>query len=634
MDGHLTAIVARTLRQLAVALPGFCGAAAYGQLLEVNGGASSLYQTQGGSILLHGSAYQSEVGAGLVSGRLVGGGRFAYRDKNNLYSAGVEEVRFDLPTDLFNSDHRLLGVGMDMKSVHPGTALELFAGGTSQRFDTPLFTGVRVDQPAAALILQHSFSPSVLSTTHLLLGNPSTALQAVQWTPRRWLRLAATGGFGGTSHYEAVSADLKRPLVDLKAAYIDAPPAFHRLGSNPGISPEPIHENLLLTVRSSARNPIFTFTGGRQNFLTPASTAGKPNGTVPASLISTSNQISASTSLRTFALTGTVITSAYNGDSNLAFVLSASAAPNQRLRVQTSYFQSRLLRESFTARTQTPVQTQVQTQVQASTHTRALQTQTGVPATDIVVTSLEETLTHRYGLNQTVTFSNGQTSIGYGGSIFSNLISLSADYETFYIPTRPEDPFQQTLVLDLQINLFGRLTLHGGTFVSPAGKLLYTANAHAIQSRSPAAGPAGEHNRFGLYIVQGRVVDSKGDPLPGAAIAVGANLLYTDSLGEFFFRDKRPQSYTLRVLGDQFLDGHTYGVVSQPVIVPSIKAEDQHLLIVVKRVADQAGQSDAAPCTPAVGPRTKRRDASSQPACDDRSSPRHKISWLRWGGFR
>jgi hypothetical protein len=592
---------------LLVVLVWFCAITARAQVLEVNGGSSTLYQTQGGSILLHGSAYESEVGAGLIAGRLVAGGHLAYRNKTNTYSAGVEEVRFDLPTDLFDSDHRLLGVGIGLKSVHPATKLELFAGGTSQRFDTPLFTGVRADQPAGALILQHSFSPTVITTSQVLAANPGTALQAVQWRATHWLTLAGAGGFGGTSHYEAVSADVKRPLVDMKASYVDAATSFHRVGAQPDISPEPIHENLLFTVRSS-RNPRVTLTGGRQNFMVAAGTVTTPNGTSLPNLISTSNQISASTNLKAVNFTGTVIKSNYDGSANLAVVISAAASPTQRVHVQTSFFQSRLLERSA-----------------------LLQGLGGNGTTNTIVTNVQEVLTRRFAANQTITYSNGQTSIGYGGSILSNFITFSADYETFYVPTRPGSPFQQTLVLDLQLNLFGRVTLHGGTFVSPTGKLLYTANMHAIESRSPLP-PQPEHARFGAYILQGRVVDTDGDPIPGAAISIGPNLLFTDTYGQFFLRDTRPKTYAFKVELDQFLDGHSYRVVSQPAQVTGVKTEDQHLLIIVQRIADRPVASE--PCAAPTGPQKKQSASSSQPPCVTQTSSSQKPpAWPRSGGI-
>ena len=577
----------RFLLCILLAQAGLCNRYAGGQVIEVNGGSSSLYQTQGGSIVLHGNAYESEVGAGLISGRLVAGGHLAYRDKSTIYSAGVEEIRFDLPTDLFDSDHRLLGVGIGMKTVHPQTSLELFAGGTSQRFDTPLFTGVRADQPAGALILRHSISPTVTSTTQFLAANPGTALQSLQWKAKPWLVLATSGGFGGLSHYEAVSADVRRPLVDMKASYIDAANGFQRVGAEPEISPEPVRENLLFTVRSS-RNPRITLSGGRQNFMVPAGSVTTPSGKVLPNLVSTSNQVSASTSFRGIGATGTVIQSTYDRQSNLAVVLSASASPSQRIHIQSSFFQSRLLRKS-------PL----------------LQSLTTNPITNTIVTNIQEVLTRRFALNQTITYSGGQTSIGYGGSVSSNLLTFSADYETFYVPTRPGNPFQQTLVLDIQLNLFGRVTLHGGTYVSPTGKMLYTANMHAIESHSPTPSEPAEHARFGAYLLQGRVVDTVGNPVYGAAIGLGQNVLFTDSDGAFFMRDTKPRTYNFRVLLDQFLDGRYYQVLTQPTQVTGVKTENQHLLIVVTRVSAPV-QPSALACDSTAGPRKKQASSSSQ----------------------
>jgi hypothetical protein len=565
------------------------------QVLEVNGGSSSLYQTQGGSILLHGPAYESEVGAGLISGRLVAGGHLAYRNKTSTYSAGIEEVRFDLPTDLFNGDHRLLGVGVAFQSVLPKTNLELFAGGTSQQLDTPLFSGVRADEPAAALILRHALTPSVSFTTQLLASSPGAALQAIQWKTKPWLSLAASGGFGGEAHYAAASVDVKRPLVDLKACYVDAGAGFHRIGSQFDMTPEPVHENLLFTVRSS-RTPRLTISGGRQNFMVPADSVITPNGTTLPSLISTSDQISASTSLRAVEFTGSVIHSAYDSQSNLAIVLSAAAPLGQRAHLQSSFFQSRLLRES------NPAQSLTQGLVQRTTPNTV-----AGPTTNSFVTNLQEVLTRRISANQTITYSNGQTSIGYGGSLLSNFLTLSADYETFYVPTRPGNPFQQTLVLDLQLNLFGRVTLHGGTFVSPTGRMLYTANLHAIESRTPTPAPPVEHARFGAYVLQGRVVDTTGAPIYGAAIGIGDNTLFTDSDGTFFMREPRPRSYPFKVLLDQFLDGHNYRVVSQPMQITTVRTEDQHFLIIVARTEAPA-QPVSDDCGPAIGPHQDRRN--------------------------
>jgi hypothetical protein len=580
------------------------------QVLEINGGSSSLYQTQGGSIILHGPAYETELGGGVIAGKFVAGGRLAYKDRSTTYSAGVEEVRFDLPTDLFNTDHRLLGIGIGLKSVTATRTVELFAGGTSQRFDTPLFSGVRADQPAAAFVLRKSITTRVVYTSQVLAANPSTVLQAVEWKPRVWLALAAAGGAGGRSRYEAFSVNLQRPRYDLKAAYVDEGANFQRVGAEPTISTEAVHENLQFTVRSSAHNPRVTFSGGRQNFMVPADSAAATTtatgfATVnPAagstaqsqSPISTSNQFSVATGIKKVGLTGTVINSSYNGDSNLALVLSAAATPIRRIRLQSSFFQNR------------PLKTTIPVQVGTGSSNHLV--------TSTFVTNANEILTRRFAANQTFTYSNGQSSISYGGSILTKRVTITADYETFYVPTRPLNPFQQSLVLNVELNFFGRVTLKGGSFVSPTGKLLYSADLHAIDSRSPIQQAPAEHARFGAYVLQGRVIDNTGSPIYGAAIALGPNLLFTDSDGAFFLREMKAHTYTFKLLVDEFLDGHNYRVISQPQQVTGTKNEDQHLLIVVARVNGPAKSS--ANCDANAGPQKKQGatpDASTAKPC-------------------
>jgi hypothetical protein len=47
-----------------------------GQVFQVNGGASTLYRAQGGTLSLRGPSYKLSLGAGTVDGRFVGGANF------------------------------------------------------------------------------------------------------------------------------------------------------------------------------------------------------------------------------------------------------------------------------------------------------------------------------------------------------------------------------------------------------------------------------------------------------------------------------------------------------------------------------------------------------------------------------
>ena len=75
------------------------------------------------------------------------------------------------------------------------------------------------------------------------------------------------------------------------------------------------------------------------------------------------------------------------------------------------------------------------------------------------------------------------------------------------------------MIVDLQINLFRGFSLHGGSFVAPDGSLRYTADASGIITREAASGGGSlQHYSIGNSVVRGRVVDTKGQPVDGAAL--------------------------------------------------------------------------------------------------------------------
>jgi hypothetical protein len=57
--------------------------------------------------------------------------------------------------------------------------------------------------------------------------------------------------------------------------------------------------------------------------------------------------------------------------------------------------------------------------------------------------------------------------------------------------------------------------------------------------------------------------------------------VYTGSDGRFEVRERRPQVHALEVLGDKFLDGKTYRVVSAPVAIRSTGDEEDGMVTVV-----------------------------------------------------
>ena len=524
--------------------------------IEVSGGASSLYQSQGGTATLRGKDFEGSLGGGLVDGRFVAGARVLYRHGKDVYTAGIEELQLGLPTDVFQHEHRLQGAGIDLRTTRGQMTTEVFAGATSKRLDTPLFQGLRAEVPTTAVLLEKTMSPAVTLKTDLLVSRTKTFLQGIGWKPTTTLELAASAGMSGSARYAAVSGHYARPLLDLKASYVTAGRDFVRVGSDPEVDPEPEGLNVMATWRSSNR-PRFTLAAGHQNSLigTAAALTDAPHfrpSPSAASNIASVDQASATASLGHTGFTGSMLHSSYNGQGDLAYTLSAMRRLSSRVDCLGSYFES-----------------------------HATLTTGDEPVNRSLVGTVHERLSNHLAVNENFNRSNGGDSINFGGTVQLSNLTLSAGYQTFYIPTQPAKPFQQSLIVDVQVSLLGRMTLHAGTFVAPDGKLLYTMDVRAVRTLNGGSTIPVEHARLGAALLRGRVVDEQGRGVPGAVIQLGDTVLYTDSTGAFFLRERRPTVHHYSVLFDQFLDGQSYRIVSAPGAIESSKSVSTPSVIVV-----------------------------------------------------
>jgi hypothetical protein len=147
------------------------------------------------------------------------------------------------------------------------------------------------------------------------------------------------------------------------------------------------------------------------------------------------------------------------------------------------------------------------------------------------------------------------------------------------------------MIVDLQLHLFRGVGLHGGTFLAPDGSLRYTAEASGVMTRqSGDAHGSAQHYSIGSSMLHGRVVDSNGQPVEGAALLIDKMAIFTDSEGRFFLREPRPHTHTLQVLTDKFLNGGSYEVKSAPSSVKATKSgSDAEILIIVRRVPGVSG---------------------------------------------
>jgi hypothetical protein len=166
---------------------------------------------------------------------------------------------------------------------------------------------------------------------------------------------------------------------------------------------------------------------------------------------------------------------------------------------------------------------------------------------------------------------------------YSNLATVSLDYQSYYVPTRAAGPFEQALIVNLQINLPSGLGLHGGSYVGPDGRLLYTAEAQGVLARgmTPRA-PEQFRSSLGPNLLRGCVVDTTGRAVMGAALTINQTPVFTDSRGCFSLRERHARAHPLTVMVDEFLDGGHYRVVSAPRTIRSAAddVEPESLIVV------------------------------------------------------
>ncbi len=535
-----------------VLLAAVASASLRGQVFQLSGGSSSLYDAQGGTLTAQGPNFDASVGMGVLGGKLVGGAKLTKVWGRTTYSMGEDYVHFQLPTDIFDDSHYLITMGAGVKTNVGNTDIFAFAGATSSDFYSPLFEGVRAESPAGVLFMKRQITPDLQISSHMVFSNQTTAIQSLEWEPVKKLTLAASGGVGANQPYGAASLDFQRPWIDAQAAYIEAGNNFHRVDVQEPLMSEPDRENVVVTLMPSK---YFSISGGRNNYLSPL-------GNSLTNVRSSVNQVSGSTQILGTSLSASLFDSAYQGDTNTATAYTASRNLFLGARATASYLESR---------------------------------PSNGPKSRSFIAVLSETLTPRMNVEEFVTRSQGQTSVSFGGGWLSNPLTISADYQTYYVPQRNSSPFEQALIIDVRLNIFRGMSLHGATFVAPDGSLEYTADSQALMTRQGGFAPAGngyglERAAIGNNVVWGTVVDKTGRPVAGAAIQIDQLLVYTDDYGNFIVRERKPHTHTFKVMTKQFLGPGSYKVVSAPAAVRSGPQKSTLPIdIVVARAAQNGG---------------------------------------------
>lgn len=195
--------------------------------------------------------------------------------------------------------------------------------------------------------------------------------------------------------------------------------------------------------------------------------------------------------------------------------------------------------------------------------------------------SAEESFRH-WDFSEEISRAAGQTSFAFGGGLHFNRVSFSVNHSIAFYPFGAAG-FQQVTAIMLSFRIHDT-TITGATDLLPTGPR-YSAGADSFVdgplhfAEGSAAGPRTTRRASGKYAITGRVVDAAGQPVAGAAVAVGGQIVYTDDAGRFLARERKDRSVPVVVRPAEFAAPGAWVVVS----APASAAPNQEMTITVRR---------------------------------------------------
>ena len=496
----------------------------HAQYISVEAGASNLMPAQGGSISFEGPKFSSYLGAGNFGGIFGLGTYVKTTIGSHQVTLGDQPILFDLPTDIFGTNHSFLTRGMGVTAKTGKANLFIFAGGTAVARGAQFFQTAKMDSRAGMLFMDVPLSPKLHLYSKMVISRKLTSVEALDWHPRKWLQTGVAAGVGSNEPYFAATSDVERNWLSLKAGYISAGDQFRRVTAPSVYASELDRENILAVMKFSS-GAVLTL--GHQNFLQPQS--ADPSAPY---LRASVNQAQGSFDAAQFRLGAGIFQSHSAVASNLAGNLSVARRITNSIDFGASYF-------------------------------RTLSGQ--IPPVSSLSTSIRETLSPKLSLLQIVNYSEGRTNVLFGGSYVTNRFTVSVDYQTLYMPFLV-NPFSQGISISLRVRLFRSLQVNAQTFRSGDGHLRYTASGDTLlTTKFRAAGSNGEDSFKHLrYTVRGHVQDQTGRPIEGAAIRIGEQLVFTSEDGKFFVRRNKAGNLTLEVVLTEFLNSTPFHLVLAP----------------------------------------------------------------------
>jgi hypothetical protein len=523
-----------------VSLPDRSGAQT---VVEVQGGGSSLVGGYGATANFWRSGVDGWVGLGYLDGLRVG--VFLRKAVNqDTLRFGNDALIMRLPTDVFTPGFNVLVQGVSYTGGNDQTSYLAFGGASSSGLGAPSFQATSIEEPMGAVFLQHQAAPTVRVSANTIFADRQTVLPGLQWQPTPDLTTAFVAGVGSGRPYGASSVSLRSGRLGLNASYVWNPDRFRRAPVPMPSQTEVDRENVMI---SYELGPQFSIGVGRQNYVQDSADA-KP------AVRATGNTVFAGGRWREVRLTAGLYDSRSEGVSNLSSYVAVGRELTRWLDAELFVLQSR---------------------------------PEGQPTVTTPIANLRWRISPRLGLSQQISWQAGRATVLFGASLVTPFGEFGADYQIVHQPFKPFNPFRSALNLTARLQL-GKYSTNIGTFVQPDGSVDYAASGSTFLYLGSFGGaqPQQVSGRMSRYVIRGTVRDVEGNPVEGAAVDLGGELVFTNSGGEFFLRVAHPRRTPVTVLPAEFLLPGRWEVVSAPAEAQAVSEnQGQGIEIILRKGA-------------------------------------------------
>jgi len=490
-------------------------------VMEVQGGGSSLNGGYGATTNFWRSGVDGWIGLGYLDGLRAGAFLRKSVGKDTL-GVGNEALIMRLPTDIFTPGFNLLVQGVSYRGGNDLRSYLVFGGASSSGLGAPSFQATSIEEPMAAMFLQQRVAPTIRLTATTMFADEQTFLPGVQWQATPDITTGLVAGVGSDRPYAASSVMLRSGALGVKASYTWNPNRFRRAPVATPNQTEVDRENVTVTYDLG---PQFSIGVGRQNFVQDSADNKLP-------IRATGNTAFAGGVWANTRLTAGVYDSWSEGITNLSSYFAVGRELTRFLDAELFVLQSR---------------------------------PQGLPSTTTPLANLRWRLSSRLGLSQQVSVHDGKPTVLFGASLMTPIGDFGVDYQVVHQPFKPFNPFRSALNITARLQL-GKYSTSVGTYVQPDGSVDYSASGSTFLYMGAFGGmqPQQLGGRMARYVIRGIVRDEEGLPVEGAAIALGSEVVFTNSAGQFFHRVGRPGRSPVAVRMDEFLLPGKWELVSAP----------------------------------------------------------------------